>query len=129
MSHHHRVLVVEDNTDVAELLQVLLDSEGFDSLVATDGAVALAHLRRDPAFCLILLDLMMPVMDGWTFRIEQRRDPRLAEIPVVLLSGDGRVREKAAQLDVADHMLKPLDVDRLVGVVERFCHRRPEAGA
>jgi CheY-like chemotaxis protein len=68
---------------------------------------------------LILLDLMMPVMDGWAFRAAQLADERLAKIPVVILSAATDVRRHAAQLRVDDYLVKPLDVPLLLNAVER----------
>lgn len=116
------ILVVEDNLEIREVLEAVLRSEGHQVLTAANGADALALLhgaRRLP--CLILLDLMMPVMDGYQFRDAQRRDARLAEIPVVLLTADGRAPEKGARLEVAGYLRKPVDLDTLVDAVARFC--------
>jgi CheY-like chemotaxis protein len=70
---------------------------------------------------VILLDLMMPVMDGWQFRTEQLRDPALAAIPVILISADGTVREKAAALSAAAFLRKPIDVEQLLALVRQYC--------
>jgi len=82
------VLIVEDDADVRESLVAILESEGYRVLEAENGAVALDQLRRDVPVCLILLDLFMPTMNGWTFRDEQLRDPQLAPIPVIVISAD-----------------------------------------
>src|SRR3954469_6592848 len=84
---HHRVMVVEDEADLRDMMQMLLNAEGFDADVACDGRDALERLRRDgrrPR--VILLDMMMPRMDGWAFRQRQLADPVLAPIPVVIVS-------------------------------------------
>ena len=121
----HRILLIEDNTDSAEAFRTVLEMAGFEVVVAFHGADALAILRYDRDFCTILLDLMMPVMDGWAFREAQQRDPTLAEIPVVILSGDGRVADKARQMGVADYLAKPPDPGALVHLIERHCHTVP----
>jgi CheY-like chemotaxis protein len=72
-------------------------------------------------FCLILLDLFMPVMNGWTFRSEQLRDPTLAAIPVVVISADTEAVRKAATLGAVAAMAKPLDFGRLLDTVARHC--------
>jgi len=82
--HAHKVLVVEDTADTREALVMLLRGEGFEADGVENGLEALRQLRAGYDACLILLDLWMPVMDGWQFRFEQRRDPTLADIPVVV---------------------------------------------
>src|SRR5690349_1848715 len=86
MAEGHYVLVVEDSTDARQMLASLLEVEGFAVRTAANGREALDQLRAGPPPCLILLDLMMPVMDGYQFRAEQRQDPGLSPIPVVVVS-------------------------------------------
>ena len=93
----HTVMVVEDDVDIRQALIEILEDHGFGTLAARDGADALnilSHATELP--CVILLDLMMPVMDGATFRQVQRQDPRLASIPVVVLSGITNLRTRTA---------------------------------
>ncbi|HET9595032.1 MAG TPA: response regulator [Anaeromyxobacteraceae bacterium] len=109
------VMVVEDDAVIREMVLQVLASEGFTAVGAGNGEEALRQLRTDhlqPA--LILLDLVMPVMNGWQFRTEQLRDPELAAIPVVVMSAtdDGAVRAE-------DRVPKPFDIDQLVEVVTR----------
>src|SRR3982750_3855302 len=79
------VLIVEDDTDVREMMDLLLTSMGYRTVTAANGAVALERLRQDRP-CMVLLDLMMPVMTGWEFRERQLNDPLLASIPVLCMS-------------------------------------------
>ncbi len=118
---HRSVLIVEDEADVRESLAALLEAEGYRVLEADNGESALRQLSDPAAVCLILLDLFMPVMNGWTFRREQMRDPALASIPVVVITADATAARRAAELGVADAMTKPLDFDRLLSVVARHC--------
>src|SRR4051812_49533818 len=83
------VLVVDDDPNVVRLMSKFLTLEGFAPVPAANGAEALRYLRDGGYADVILLDLRMPVMDGWTFRREQRGDPGLADIPIVVLSGMG----------------------------------------
>src|SRR5437867_5669934 len=78
------ILIVEDDADVRGALTAVLESEGYSVVEAAHGQEALQHLRANAAgFCMILLDLWMPVMNGWEFRAEQLKDPTLAEVPVM----------------------------------------------
>jgi CheY-like chemotaxis protein len=113
------VLVVDDDPNLVRLMSKFLTLEGFAPVTAANGAEALKYLRDGGSASVILLDLRMPVMDGWTFRREQRGDPGLAEIPVVVLSGmemDG-VQDMAA----AASFHKPVSFPEVVDVVRRLC--------
>jgi CheY-like chemotaxis protein len=119
MASGKTILVVEDDTATREALALVLSGQGFSVLTAANGQEALGHLHGKPRPDLILLDLMMPVMDGWQFRREQIRDPALATIPVVVLSADGNVQQKAASLHAAGYLQKPVDVSNLVEAIQR----------
>ncbi len=113
------ILIVEDDTATREALALVLTGQGFTVVGAANGQEALTHLRSEVRPDLILLDLMMPVMDGWQFRREQVRDPVLSAIPVVVLSADGNVHQKAASLHAAGYLQKPVDVEHLVEAIRR----------
>jgi len=119
--HAHRVLVVEDNGNARESLLMLLEAQGFDAEGAENGREALRVLREGYDACLILLDLMMPIMDGWTFRIEQRQDARLADIPVAVLTATVNPGQEAQRLGAVAAFQKPLDLDRLLELVAQYC--------
>ena len=88
------ILIVDDDNDVRSALSELLEEEGFSVKGAPNGREALALLRGGTVHpAVILLDLMMPGMDGWDFRSEQMRDPQLAAVPVVIVSASGFSRE------------------------------------
>src|SRR5678816_1869583 len=76
-----KVLVVEDDEDVREVLRETLEDAGYPVICAKDGREGLELLRAEPRPCLVLLDLMMPVLSGWQFRAQQQQDPRLARSP------------------------------------------------
>jgi CheY-like chemotaxis protein len=119
----HRVLVVDDNRSVREPLVALLEGRGFSARGVGNGREALQALRDGFDACLILLDLTMPIMDGRTFRAVQRGEPRLAEVPVVVLTALTDPAEAAEELGAVGGLAKPLDLERLVGFVEEHCPR------
>ncbi len=114
------ILVVEDDQDGRELLGELLSLHGFQPLLAVDGMAALDILKTERP-CMILLDLMMPRMNGWQFREAQLADPALLGIPVVVVSADGNVASKAAEVRAAAFVRKPIDPHELLRMVQRHC--------
>jgi CheY-like chemotaxis protein len=113
------VLVVDDDPNLVRLMSRFLTLEGFAPVPAFNGAEALKYLREGGSASVILLDLRMPIMDGWAFRREQRADPGLAGILIVVLSGmemDG-VQDMAA----AASFHKPVSFPEVVDVVRRLC--------
>ncbi len=124
MKDAHRVLVVDDDTEIRETMIDVLEDAGYEAVGASDGVEALAQLRDDgDRWCVVLLDLMMPNMDGRAFREEQLQDPALSPIPVVIVSARNDVAEAAADLNVAAHVTKPLRLKALVELVDQFCAR------
>ena len=113
-----RLLLVEDDGELRSSLSELLLSDGYDVIEASNGSEALDCLRRAPAPDLILLDLMMPVKDGWQFRVEQKRDPAIASIPVVAFSADDT--PKAVAIDAEAYIKKPFQYPALVETVRRI---------
>lgn len=117
------ILVVEDDADIREDLADLLRDYGYRVATAGNGAEALEYLRSQRRPCVILLDLMMPVMNGWEFRRRMLADRELAELPVVLLSGAADVHEQAATLNASEVVTKPIQLDRLYRTLERICSK------
>ncbi len=117
------LLLVEDDADIRENLALLLEDEGYPVEQAAHGEEALERLSRlgDGLPCLVLLDLMMPVMDGWTLREKLLADPTLARVPVIILSGVSDLSRERRRLQAAGAIAKPIDVDRLLKLVERHC--------
>jgi CheY-like chemotaxis protein len=113
------VLVVEDNDDVREMMAVTLELEGHHVATAINGRDALEKLHTGERPCVILLDLMMPVMNGWEFRRALELDPVLRDVPVVVVSA--ATREMAQRAHAAAHLPKPLDMDQLLDVVGTLC--------
>jgi CheY-like chemotaxis protein len=120
-----RILIVEDDPALRGALADVLEDEGYEVACAANGLEALSHLRRRIAPSVILLDLAMPVMDGWSFRALQRRDARLSRIPTVAVSASLEASGEAlAELAVDAFLPKPFDLDELIGTVQRLCARR-----
>jgi len=115
------VLIVEDDPDIREDLADLLRARGYAVQTACNGRDALDELRAGDLPRVILLDLMMPVMNGWDFRSHMLQDSTLARIPVVLLSGAADVQQHAAALHAADFVTKPIKLDRLYAMVACYC--------
>jgi two-component system response regulator MprA len=113
-----RVLVVDDQEAIRDTLQTALDDEGYTVECAANGREALEVLARSKP-CVILLDLMMPVMDGWAFCEAQRRSGD--QTPIVLLSAAGRLDEQARELCAAAFIPKPFDLDRVISTIEKVC--------
>lgn len=114
------VLVVEDDTATRQLLATCLQMEGFSVQTATNGEEGLEQMRqRRP--CVVLLDLMMPVMSGEQFRNAQLRDPSLARVPVVCISAVYDAQERAQQINAVACINKPFDILELVDVVREQC--------
>ena len=115
------ILIVEDDVDQREALAEFLTLEGYPVAGASNGREALGYLQQYPPPCLILLDLMMPVMNGWEFRNQQRQDPALAEIPVAVVTGVRDGAEQMASLNAVGFFQKPVDVSALLETVTHYC--------
>jgi CheY-like chemotaxis protein len=114
-----RVLVVEDDAVIRGMLVDFLELEGYTVRSAADGSEALAVLGDWPPD-LILLDLMMPRMDGWQFRAAQRALPGLGDVPVVVLSAGRDLAERTAALAPAAVIRKPFDLDEVLTVLHNL---------
>lgn len=115
-----KILVVEDNDDVREMMAVTLQLEGHQVSTAVNGRDALHQLHHGDKPCLILLDLMMPVMNGWEFSQELEHDPDLRDVPVVVVSA--ATGEIVRNTPAAAFLPKPIDMDKLLDVVCDFCN-------
>ena len=115
------VLVVDDDLDIRESLADLLQEQGHATVTAANGVQALRTLEAGTRPCLILLDLMMPVMDGASFRAEQLKNEKIADIPVVLISAFRQLEETGEALGAAGVLKKPIELPALFDDVRRFC--------
>ncbi|MFP2930275.1 response regulator [Pyxidicoccus sp. 3LG] len=118
----HKVMVIEDDREIREALLELLEDHGCEVVGASNGERALAYLKStDSLPCLILLDLMMPVMDGHAFREAQFQDPVLAKIPVVVVSAYRDVQANAEKLKAATYIKKPPKLEELTSAIAQHC--------
>jgi two-component system, chemotaxis family, chemotaxis protein CheY len=110
--------VVDDDPDILEALSEILDAEGYQVSRARNGQEALERLEPLPH--LILLDLMMPVMDGWEFARRFRlRNGSTSRVPIIILSADRNVSAKAREIGAAAHLAKPFELAELLSLVRR----------
>jgi two-component system, chemotaxis family, chemotaxis protein CheY len=115
------ILIIEDEPHIRSIITEILEYEGYPVVSAGNGIEALAYLRQQAVLPrLILLDLGMPVMTGWEFREEQQRDPRLAHIPVIIMSATIQLDRTAAALNATGYLDKPVDIHSLLSNVARY---------
>jgi CheY-like chemotaxis protein len=112
------ILVVDDDSDIRESLREVLEDEGYEVTCVANGQEALDFLHQGHRPCVILLDLTMPVMDGWQFRREQKRDATIADIPLIVVTATGK---RPVLIDAEELVMKPLDLNRLFEAIERHC--------
>lgn len=116
------VLIVEDSVDLQMLIGEFLESEGFSVSYATNGQEALNTLKSSMSLpCMILLDIMMPVMDGLQFREHQIKDAAISKIPVVVMTADANIKNKLNSLHIKEYFSKPLNMDALLTKVQHYC--------
>ena len=116
------ILIVEDDLDIAKSLAELFADEGYTAVVAENGRSALDYLlRADELPCLILLDIMMPVMDGVEFAAELKKSPRLGGIRLVVMTADARIDVRRNQICAEAFIRKPLDIVAMLSTVQRLC--------
>lgn len=117
------VLVVEDDPATLEAIGALLQFDGYTVVTARNSTEALHKLSGGLRPCLILLDLMLPHMDGFRFRRQQLQDAKLSQIPVAVYSGRVGAKPQLAPLGSAPYFQKPLDFDAFLNLVEAHCQR------
>ena len=118
------ILLVEDDFILRSALATLLHTEGYRVESAANALDALTRLERAPKPSLILLDIMLPYMDGLEFRALQRIKPAIADIPVIVITAVGVRPEIAAELGLGQPLFKPLDRPRLLAAIKRLCPPR-----
>lgn len=120
MTERHDILLVDDDEALRLAVSTLLEDDGYSVYAAGNGREALAYLATHEPPSLILLDLVMPVLDGWQFLIERERasEPGERSVPVVLMSGMGFIQDARG---FADFLRKPIDPPLLLNCARRFC--------
>ncbi len=125
-----KVLVVDDDADIREAFRDFLEEAGYAVICAADGDEALTAMRKEP-IAVVLLDVMMPRMDGREFRRHQLADPALRDVPVIIITADLRiasrrmaVAEESGAWDLfgdSERIAKPLEGDELLRVLQKYC--------
>ena len=121
------ILIVDDDAGIRQLVTLFLEHKGYQAASVPNGLEALKHLEYSQPE-LILLDLMMPVMNGAEFRQAQQQDAQLAAIPVVVMSAAENIEAQAPQLTADSYLPKPIDFDTLTALVERYCSQGLQRG-
>jgi two-component system response regulator MprA len=125
MRPFHYVMAVDDDPDILLAFKDVLEMEGYPVVLARGGREALDLLRRGARPAVILLDLMMPDINGWDFREQQVADALLASLPVVVVSGQGVSERDVARLGVDGYLRKPVDLEVLLATVARYLRPSP----
>jgi CheY-like chemotaxis protein len=112
-------MVVDDDEHIRDALSMILEDEGFEALCVDNGRAALDVLNGGQRPCVILLDLMMPVMDGWQFRQVQKSTPEHSDIPVVVITAAGA--SATSTIDANKVLHKPITADAIMSAVSEYC--------
>ena len=119
MTQAPTIFIVEDDVDTREMLGKFLELEGYRVETASNGRQALDRLSEGLKACVIVLDLMMPVMDGWQFRREQVQHAALKSIPVIVVSAAGR--DRLEKIEANGYLSKPIDLEELLKQITACC--------
>lgn len=117
------IMIVEDDDSIRNDLGLILEMEGYEVCTAANGQEGLNVLKETKKVpSLIILDIMMPVMDGWTFRTEQLKLEGAANVPVIVMTADGHASEKATKMNAHGFIQKPIhSLDSFLETIVRFC--------
>ena len=123
ISNSKTILIVEDDLDIREAMVELLEGEGYKVLTAADGDKALAVLQTQLPD-LILLDLMMPIKDGFEFRREQLANVKFKNIPVIIMTADSNIENKKSNMMANDFIKKPLEIDSALLTIQKVIKQK-----
>lgn len=113
------VIVVDDDPAILDLVEMVLNEEGYEVMTATNGREALELLAaQQPS--IVLLDLMMPVMDGWSFCRAVKGNEATRHLPIIIMSADRHLGQKADDISADDFLVKPFDIDNLLETVAKY---------
>ncbi|MBP9679824.1 MAG: response regulator [Bacteriovorax sp.] len=112
------LLIIEDNKDIQNVLKTALEIEGYLIFTANNGKEGLEQLSKMPIPCMVLLDLMMPIMNGWEFADEISRDIIYSSIPIVVVSA---FNDKNFNTEKNNYIQKPIDLDALLKTISKHC--------
>jgi CheY-like chemotaxis protein len=115
----HTILVVDDDADIREVLSEVLVENGYRALTAANGVEALHLLRNGSRPCMVLLDLMMPVMDGYIFLEQCKREPSLCGIPIAVITAGRQIEWD--RLEGAEVVAKPIRLPHLMSIIHKNC--------
>lgn len=123
------ILIIEDNKEILDSLKLALEEEGFNIRTANNGKEGLEKLTIQPLPCAIMLDLMMPVMNGWEFLEEMKKDSSFLSIPIIILSALGdkssslknALGDKSLKLNIQEYYQKPIDLNSLLSTIHKHC--------
>lgn len=124
-THCQGLMIVDDSMDIRTLITYYFSKQGYTVLSAQNGLEALNLLKEAEVLpSLILLDLMMPVMDGVDFKREQKKETNISKIPVVVLSADIHIENKTKDMEVQGFLKKPIDLGLIKATVEKYCCKK-----
>jgi CheY-like chemotaxis protein len=123
-SHRHSVLVVEDEPDARDALVAYLQTVGHEAQGASEGADALRQLAAGVRPCTVVIDVAMPGMNGWDLLTAMRKDPALASLPVMMLTGSPEHAKQAVRFGVQTYFTKPTDPGGIAAAIARLCPQR-----
>lgn len=116
------ILIIEDDNEIRQTMVDVLEDEGFQVLSAENGLEGLKILNQyETAPCLIIVDWMMPILDGDGFRQEQLKSEKFAAVPTVLFSANGQISQKAIGAGYEEFIRKPIDLERLFELTSKYC--------
>lgn len=114
-----KILVVDDSLDILDIIRTLLESSEHEVITASDGEQGMEMAKSEKPD-LIILDIMMPKMDGYTFIKTKKRDEDIKNIPVIILTGKSEMADLFLVEGVSDYLVKPFDHKVLVGLVTKY---------